>query len=72
MLSLLLLITDHIIKCSKLQEEQQAYQVVSLHSFGHFMASSVVNKSTENKKLYVICLLSFTTNPIWQVSKRVD
>ena len=33
--SVLLLITDDVIKCSKLQVEQ-ASQVVSLHSFGHF------------------------------------
>ena len=59
-LSVLLWITDDIIKCSKLHVEQQTLQVVSLHKFGHFMSSSVVNKSKDNGKLYVIFV--FATN----------
>ena len=55
--SVLLLIADDVIKCSKLQVEQRVQRVVSLHSFEHFMTSSVINKNqyrrTENCTRFV-------------------
>ena len=58
--SVLLLITDDVIKCSKQQVEQRAQRDVSLHSFEHFMTSSVINKSTDARK--TVRDLFFTTN----------
>ena len=67
--SVLLLITDDFIKCSKLQVEQRAQRVVSLHSFEHFMASSVINKSTDALK--TVRNLFFTTNLNWQAGRAL-
>ena len=61
----LLLITDDVIKFWKLQVEQQVQQVVLLHSFGYFMVSFVVNKCTDNGKLYAICFSQQTHFSDW-------
>ena len=63
--SVLLLITGDVIKCSKLQVKQ----VISLHSFEHFMVSSVINKSTDARK--TVRDLFFTKNLNWQVGRTL-
>ena len=47
--------------------EQQTQRVVSLHKFGHFMASYVVSKNKDNGKLYEM----FFCNKPKSVSKQV-
>ena len=54
---------------SKTASTEQVEQVVSLHSFEHFMTSSVINKSTDAWK--TVRNLFFTKNLNWQVGRAL-